>query len=612
VGLSQTPNNYNILSGTKLIESMRYGGYKNPAYAIAELIDNSIEAGAKAIEMFCKDELNYDTQRKNIKEIAVLDNGGGMNNDVLRRSLKFGDGTKFGKNGIGRFGMGLPNSSLSQCRRVEVYTWTKSFDNVMYSYLDLDEILDGMSEVPKPTSKSIPNIWIKASKHISEKSGTLVVWSKLDKCKWRTSGPFIHHAGLIAGRIYRYFIHDKDISIRMTSCTDTGNVVECANEEYVLPNDPLYLMQPSSTPEPWDKEPMFKSFNEPLETKIPILCKNKEHSDKEHDHIVIVKYTVAKKKAREIDGKDAGNSPHGKHARDNTGISIVRAEREIDIDTSLVSRSESRERWWGAEIKFEPELDEFFGITNTKQNTMDFSDSLKSTKRIFDGDTDLRQEIADRKKDGDVEGEQMLKLANRISGVIQKMQQAIKQQRIGIRKPDSRHGHTTPETEAARKRKESGHEGGSDNGEEGIPKNERIESAKKALIEAGYDEKEAEEIARLSILSNEKFLWMETELSGNQFFDIVPVKGQLYIKISTKHAAYKNLLEILSEQLEDLDLDEAKKRLTRAHLGLKLLLASWARYEDEENDPQKKTDIQKFRIQWGDVLDDFLKENPPE
>ena len=38
--------------------------------------------------------------------------------------------------------MGLPNSSLSQSKRLEVYTWRKK-PNYYWNYLDVDEVVSG-------------------------------------------------------------------------------------------------------------------------------------------------------------------------------------------------------------------------------------------------------------------------------------------------------------------------------------------------------------------------------------------------------------------------------------------------------------------------------------
>jgi hypothetical protein len=74
---------------------MRDNGYKNAAYAIAELMDNSIQAGANRVELMCIQKTDYVGQRSRyrVDRIAVLDNGGGMNKATLRMALQFGNGT---------------------------------------------------------------------------------------------------------------------------------------------------------------------------------------------------------------------------------------------------------------------------------------------------------------------------------------------------------------------------------------------------------------------------------------------------------------------------------------------------------------------------------------
>lgn len=96
------------------VKAMRDSGYKNTAYALAELIDNSVQAEASDIEVFCIEErqLINERERRRIRQIAVLDNGNGMPPQTLRLALQFGNGMHLNdRSGIGRFGMGLPNSS---------------------------------------------------------------------------------------------------------------------------------------------------------------------------------------------------------------------------------------------------------------------------------------------------------------------------------------------------------------------------------------------------------------------------------------------------------------------------------------------------------------------
>ena len=79
------------------VKAMRDNGYKNAAYAIAELIDNSIQHGATKVELLCA-EIDVQFNMRNVtrvNQIAVLDNGKGMDKEVLRMALQFGNETFF-------------------------------------------------------------------------------------------------------------------------------------------------------------------------------------------------------------------------------------------------------------------------------------------------------------------------------------------------------------------------------------------------------------------------------------------------------------------------------------------------------------------------------------
>jgi hypothetical protein len=61
-------------------------------------------------------------------------------------ALQFGNGTRLdpqAQTGMGRFGMGMPSASISQCTRVEVWSWQDGVDSALYTYLDVDKIRSG-------------------------------------------------------------------------------------------------------------------------------------------------------------------------------------------------------------------------------------------------------------------------------------------------------------------------------------------------------------------------------------------------------------------------------------------------------------------------------------
>ena len=157
-----------MLASARSITAMRDSGYRNTAYALAELIDNAVQAQATAVEVLCLERRERERQRERARlhEIAVLDNGSGMDAATLRMALQFGNGTRRNdRSGIGRFGLGLPNASISQASRVDVWTWRNGTRNALWTYLDLDEIDAGaITMVPSPEPKAIPTRWSRVSR----------------------------------------------------------------------------------------------------------------------------------------------------------------------------------------------------------------------------------------------------------------------------------------------------------------------------------------------------------------------------------------------------------------------------------------------------------------
>ena len=212
---------------------------------------------------------------------------------------------------------------MSQCKRVDVWTWKDGLDSAWHSSIDADAIEQGSHEVPIPDSETpIPEVWREAgSDSIYEHhSGTLVVWTKLDKIQWRTGSTILRHTAREVGRIHRHWI-DADLTrIRIGFFLD-NRPGEIEDKGYIVANDPLYLMNPSSTPDPWDNKPMFTEWTK---KEYTTTVNGKKET-------IEVKYSIVKPEALKTDRirQYPGNEEHGKHARHNIGVSVVREDREI-------------------------------------------------------------------------------------------------------------------------------------------------------------------------------------------------------------------------------------------------------------------------------------------
>lgn len=597
------------------VKAMRDNGYKNAAYAIAELMDNALQAQATVVELLVgEQEVHLESQRRSrIAQIGLLDNGHGMDSDVLRMALQFGNGTHLQQSqqsGMGKFGMGLPASSISQCKRVEVWSWKDGLESAHYSYLDLRDIESGdLKMVPKPVKRDIPEVWKKIGKGFGV-SGTLVVWSHIDRCLWKTARALMDNSELLIGRIYRKFLNEHKAAIRLVGFDIDRPQAGPNIERNAKPNDPGYLMAPTSTPAPYHETPMFKAWggDDLFETSETIRFRDE-------DHEVKVRFSIAKEEART--SQNAGNLPHGRHAGKNVGISLVRAGRELDLDQSLVIQYDPRERWWGIELDFPPALDELFGVTNNKQQARNFSEvaQLDLSALTDKGKKTISQVREELELDEDPKAP-LLSLANLIESRLGQLRRLIEQQTKNTR-TRKRHATLTddsPEKEATDKTKDrqtDGHRGGSDAGEQ-LPEQQKQDEIENVLVTQGVPEEMAHDLAATTVKSSLKYLFVEAPTDSPAFFSVQPKGGAIIITLNTNHPAYPRLVDVLEsgvdEEREDETQQDIAQRLNRALNGLKLLLMAWARYEDELPDGPLRERAQDARLDWGRIARQFLQE----
>ncbi|MYB32223.1 MAG: ATP-binding protein [Acidobacteria bacterium] len=589
------------------IKAMRDSGYKNTAYALAELIDNSVQANASHVEIICVEAYRRinERSRRRIQAIGILDNGDGMLPETARLALQFGNGTHLtDRKGIGRFGMGLPNSSISQCRRVEVWTWQSGPDNAMYTYLDVDEIeRRRMFAVPSAVHKRVPHEWRARSEGIAT-AGTLVVWTKFDdhRLSWRGALATLRNTESLIGRMYRKFIDDGRLSIRLLALLE--GETDPLSDAPVRVNDPLYLMSNSSTPVPFDKEPMFQTWGDGEE----MFSVNYDGAT----HDVIVRMSWARKETVPGDKSDRGARPYGKHAAKNIGLSIVREGRELDLDPSWTNSYDPTERWWGVEVEFPSTLDEVFGVTNTKQNATIFSNMAQ-----FDWSSEANpgESMSEFRERIQTEGDPralLLPVVDHIRQQIQEVRKRLKKQTTGRRKQKERHDKPTMEdlaTTKFRKRAEQGHPTDADRAEFTEEDRKRFEQDLKD--DKHYSEDVAENIANATLQRKRKVVFLTKAMDGYAFFNVEHKQGGLTaVVFSTNHPFYEQLMESLEPNIGDESDADLIDRIHKAADTLELLFAAWARYEMEEIQQQNR--LFEMRQEWGKMARFFLTEQDDE
>lgn len=156
-----------------LMESIRGIGYTLNT-AVADVVDNSIAAGARRISVTIHPE-----DDESNAWIRISDDGCGMNREELIKAMSLGSISPSeirAESDLGRFGMGLKSASLSQCRRLTVASRKNGVDSSFTWDLDLIEESDEWRLIDNE-SMIDPRI------EFSSDNGTVVLWEKIDRAR---------------------------------------------------------------------------------------------------------------------------------------------------------------------------------------------------------------------------------------------------------------------------------------------------------------------------------------------------------------------------------------------------------------------------------------------
>ena len=377
-------NNKRPLMGTDNILELQDNGYKSTVSALSEIIDNSIQANAKNIDIILIRNTTRDYDE--IDEILIIDDGDGMDESIFEKALQMSSGSRSNaKSGLGKYGQGLPNSSISQTKRVEVFTMQKG--NILYNHIDLNEIYESKEAYLPDTEKrdEIDIPIIKSKKILAPSTGTIVRWVKPNRVKPKTVKTLVLHIQEIAGRTFRYFINgfvDKvgtefkcNISVQVFDFNGRNfEPNSFSSIKSIKPFDPMFLMADTQMNKsfPESIHPTSQLYNEPIKKIFTVPYKGEKIETN-----IEIRLSYCKKEERNRYGRNAGITPFGKKylKRNMLGtmgynnISIIREGREIDSGSYgfIGDVSDNRERWWSAEIIVEPVLDSIIGIDNKKQ-----------------------------------------------------------------------------------------------------------------------------------------------------------------------------------------------------------------------------------------------------
>jgi hypothetical protein len=587
------------LMGTDNILELQENGYKSTVSAISEIIDNSIQANANNVDIVIIRNTTRDFNE--IEEILIIDDGDGMNEGVFNKALQMSSGTRAkAKNGLGKYGQGLPNSSISQTKRVEVYT--KQRDIILYNYIDLEEIHDsGEPFLPNiEIVKEIDIPIIKANKINIKKKGTIVRWVNPNRVKPKTARTLVEHIEKVAGRVFRYYIagftdsDGKSYKTKISVLVFDYNGVNFEPDSFctkkaISPFDPMFLMEKTQMIDrfPESNHPTSKLYKEPIIRNYKI-----DHHGESIDTKVEIRISYCKKEERDRYGRNAGSTEFGKtYLKRNmlgtsgyNNISIVRAGREIDAGSFgfIGDVSDPRERWWSAEILVDPVIDSIIGIDNKKQQA-----------------SNIRYIVSEDESDQDIH-EIIREISIFLKENVTTVKSIIDQQNAGG--DESPKGGSGPKLPPG---------GASEPGTSPIPDEEEIEDEEKVRIRKEFfdwikerysdlTEKEIWDIVDHALSIRNHHIFIKSDLGDTQLYSYRVFGTKVLIEINYTHSFYRRFVNKFEE-------DPSMEKSLRS---IRLLIGSMVNAEIVLKTADKTilSDRKKIRSRMAESLDEYIED----
>ena len=643
-----------VFPSSLVAQAIRSGPYKNSVNALAEIIDNSYDAQASEIHV----ALIASTGSKKPHTIAVLDNGIGMDESTLQKSIQYGchqaiEQTK--RKRIGKFGVGLLSASFNQCTDLEIYSWKDGLgEEVNSTRITVDNCPE---ELPRVNPTAFPDFFENSFPYFDREAseldihGTLVVWRSIDKLTWKKAETLSDHLQKEIGRIYREPLQQNILKIAISIVRESEGKFEAIDQSYLQPVDPLFLSNwKCDELETYQKnlKEVKKTPNEygVTEDEIDLARKRgtlfkpfdiENENDDAYDEdgtiktaVYIVKDDIgteigqyritasyrwpkivrAAAEAWNNDARNPGNAPYGKLAEKLRGVSIMRSGRELALDVNWLRADQTIDRWVALSLDFDPSLDAFFGVSNDKQYASHLSALAQVKTEDFDRDSsDYNKHVL-----------QAAKHIHKILGKLRRMVGKDSIDRIEPRKDrqfDPAHEHTGVLSKITKDLEERGQDPrkkivGIDDTE--LSK----EKIKKALHDTTSEDEKAI-VTRLPVILDDKLkvdIVTDPFASGSFMFSPVNnASGVMIIRLNEEHPLYRTLKDILvppEEGESDIEMDSSQsirrlqEQLDKSFTAIRTLIVAFSRAELEAAS-QSKEDFERVRLEWSYISKDLFK-----
>jgi len=555
-----------ILTGQALM-SLRDSGFSLPT-ALAEVIDNSIEARANSIQLRLDESERHD--KKHVHRIAIADDGEGMDQDLLHHYLQIGFSTRYmRKDTIGKYGVGAKLAALNFGTRIDVWSRNSTDAKWLHVFFDLKQAIEDEKQtgtfagIDTPKPSAIPADLVELT---PKGTGTIVVWSNVDRLEHgRVAEDFdslLVDLKQELSRIFREFL-DGGIKIKV-------------NGTELLPHDPLFLMHGTwadmilakANPDADRKKGQSAHFDAMVIADETIKVKGS------HARLRVTFYPPEVTRKRGMGGDKLATQLR---VPENLGsISIMRMRREIAYGTIpriLPLGVLDMDRFIGIEVSFDPDLDDFFGVRNVKRGV-------------------------------EPHGELRTKIRELLRKYVPQARKFLEERWGKVAKEDLEHdGEHAPIMDAVKDADRVMPKG---RGPE-VSETEVRKELEVLAQDAGHGDTEDEKQKYVERMRGLPFVIESVDFPGKMFIDVKHLGNQVIIRVNTRHRFYRELWAPLSEiaqsNVGSVSGDDAVKAARRAVEGLALMVVAYGKAQSMSDQPDQYDDLTSY---WGQFIDTLM------
>lgn len=555
-----------IQTGQALM-SLRDSGYDLSA-AIAEVVDNSIEANANNISI----DLIEGDGKKHITSIVFVDDGAGMDPTVLQHYLVLGYSTRWMRTDtIGKYGVGAKLAALNFATKIDV--WSRQAADAPWLHVGFDLVKSKAAEeageenpfgIDPPAPRDLPP---EAAMHAPKGAGTVVLWSAIDRLQ---HGRFASDANQLTIEV------QKEVSRIFREFIDGGIKISISGTPLAA-HDPLYKMKGTWADVLLTKADPEKPRGGGTKHYAPQVIADREPIPIKGGkaYLTVVLYPEEVTRRRGLGGDELA-----KRLRlpENEGaISFMRSRREIAYTNvpRIFPRGVSEpDRFIGIEVAFSPDLDDYFGVRNVKRGVEPHGELRDKIRAKLSNYIPTARKLLETRWGKAAQKEQVH------AGEHAAITDAVKEVDPVLPKG-------TPQPADDRKRRET------------------YEQLAKDTGHAGNQKEQDEYIGRIKDLP---FILESVDYPGKMFIDIQIIDRQVIIRVNTRHRFYQELWKPLQE-LSKMDPgavsgDDAVKAARRSVEGLSLMLIAYGKaVAMEENGPEVHEDLTAY---WGQFIDTLM------